>query len=79
MISRLNFVILVVVFCRGFYPRGGGEVVLRGNPIKFIKPVELLDVGQIRRIVGLSFVAGTLPIKVGFVAGETPYMTFVPI
>lgn len=55
---------------RGFYPRGGGEVFLRGNPIKFIKPVELLDVGQIRRIVGLSFVAGTLPIKVAHVMAD---------
>lgn len=49
---------------RGFYPRGGGEVVLRVDPIKFIEPVELVDAGQVRRIFGLSFVAGTLPIKV---------------
>lgn len=51
---------------RGFYPRGGGEVVVEANPIAFIKPVELTEFGQIRRIFGLSFVAGTLPIKVRF-------------
>lgn len=40
--------------------------MVKVNPITFIKPVELTEFGQIRRVFGLSFVAGTLPIKVRF-------------
>ena len=37
------------------------------QPVKSIKPVELLERGDITRISGRSFVAGVLPIKVNFI------------
>ncbi|XP_074640678.1 RNA 3'-terminal phosphate cyclase-like [Tubulanus polymorphus] len=49
---------------RGYYPRGGGEVVLRTRPIRFLKPVNLTDPGTVVRITGRAFVAGVLPIKI---------------
>ncbi|XP_028301255.1 RNA 3'-terminal phosphate cyclase [Gouania willdenowi] len=48
---------------RGFYPRGGGEVVVRVNPVKQLHPVVLTDRGNITKIHGRAFVAGVLPFK----------------
>jgi len=54
-----------VICCyRGFYPRGGGEVVIEAKPISSLRNVELLDRGSIIQITGQAFVAGTLPVKV---------------
>lgn len=46
---------------RGYFPKGGGEVVITIKPVEDLKPVELLEQGQITSIYGWSFVAGTLP------------------
>jgi len=48
----------------GFYPRGGGEVVVEASPISSLRSVELLDRGNVVQITGRSFVAGTLPVRV---------------
>ena len=48
---------------RGYYPRGGGEVVIEVRPVRQLNSVELLDQGDITSIYGWSFVAGTLPIS----------------
>jgi len=48
----------------GFYPRGGGEVVVEANPISSLRSVELLDRGNVVQITGRAFVAGTLPVRV---------------
>lgn len=39
---------------RGYYPKGGGEVSLTIEPIKYPKPIELLKQGNIIRIGGTS-------------------------
>jgi len=49
---------------KGFFPKGGGEVNLYINPIKYIKPINRVDVGNIVSLTGWCFVAGSLPIKV---------------
>ena len=49
---------------RGFYPKGGGEVVVKCSPIDHFKPVELITPGNITDINISSHVAGVLPIKV---------------
>ncbi|XP_067119298.1 RNA 3'-terminal phosphate cyclase isoform X2 [Centruroides vittatus] len=50
---------------RGYYPKGGGEVFVRTNPIAgTLLPIEMVECGQITQITGRSFVAGVLPIKV---------------
>jgi len=48
---------------KGFFPKGGGEVNLYINPIKYIKPINRVDVGNIVSLTGWCFVAGSLPIK----------------
>ena len=51
---------------RGYFPRGGGEVHIRVNPVKELKPINLTESGDVVNIWGWSFVAGNLPIKVNF-------------
>lgn len=48
---------------RGFYPKGGGEVTFGCSPVEKIPPITLLDRGKVNHVFGISYVAGTLPIK----------------
>lgn len=48
---------------RGYFPKGGGEVVVTVNPVESLKPVDLTDQGKVTSIYGWAFAAGTLPIK----------------
>ncbi|XP_073700624.1 RNA 3'-terminal phosphate cyclase [Garra rufa] len=48
---------------RGYYPKGGGEVVLKVNPVKELSPVNMTERGNITKIYGRAFVAGVLPFK----------------
>lgn len=50
--------------CRGYYPKGGGEVVVTAQPLKELQPVSMTDRGNITKIHGRAFVAGVLPFKV---------------
>jgi RNA 3'-terminal phosphate cyclase (ATP) len=52
------------MYFRGYYPKGGGEVVIEVQPLKSLAPVELTERGDIVEITGRAFVAGMLPIKV---------------
>lgn len=54
----------ITVFHRGYYPKGGGEVVVRISPVKQLSPISLIDRGTVTKIHGRAFVAGALPIKV---------------
>ncbi|GLH13307.1 RNA 3'-terminal phosphate cyclase [Gryllus bimaculatus] len=49
---------------RGYYPRGGGVVHIRVQPVHRLEPVTLLERGTIQRVWGWAFVAGNIPIKV---------------
>uniref|UniRef100_A0A3Q2DHB5 RNA 3'-terminal phosphate cyclase n=1 Tax=Cyprinodon variegatus TaxID=28743 RepID=A0A3Q2DHB5_CYPVA len=48
---------------RGYYPKGGGEVMVTVNPVKELQPVTMTDRGNITKIHGRAFVAGVLPYK----------------
>ncbi|XP_028668264.1 RNA 3'-terminal phosphate cyclase [Erpetoichthys calabaricus] len=48
---------------RGYYPRGGGEIIVRTNPMKQLTPINLTERGNIVKIYGRAFVAGVLPDK----------------
>ncbi|XP_076028064.1 RNA 3'-terminal phosphate cyclase [Genypterus blacodes] len=48
---------------KGFYPKGGGEVVVTVNPVKELLPVTMTERGNITKIHGRAFVAGILPYK----------------
>jgi RNA 3'-phosphate cyclase len=41
----------------GFYPRGGGRVQLKINPVDDLKPISLIDRGSLKKIRGLSVVS----------------------
>lgn len=63
--SEIVFQSNAVTDFRGYYPKGGGHVKITVNPVEnHIKPIELLNPGEVVEIKGKSFVAGVLPIKV---------------
>lgn len=55
---------------RGYYPRGGGIVHIRVQPVHRLEPIVLLDRGTIQRVWGWSFVSGTLSIKIANAMAE---------
>ncbi|XP_069673562.1 RNA 3'-terminal phosphate cyclase [Periplaneta americana] len=60
---------------RGYFPKGGGEVHIRVNPVKQLKAVSLVDSGHVVRIWGWAFVAGSLPIKVAHLMADSAVQT----
>ncbi|KAK7502271.1 hypothetical protein BaRGS_00006635 [Batillaria attramentaria] len=56
---------------RGYYPKGGGEVVTTSHPVKSLTAVELIDRGNVTNIFGRAFVAGVLPIKVAHTMAQS--------
>ncbi|KAJ3599038.1 hypothetical protein NHX12_033001 [Muraenolepis orangiensis] len=48
---------------RGYYPAGGGEVLVTVNPVKQLSPITMMERGTITKIYGRAFVAGVLPYK----------------
>jgi RNA 3'-terminal phosphate cyclase (ATP) len=46
---------------RGFYPKGGGCVILKTRPLKYLKPISFLEQGEVNHIRILSFAAGKVP------------------
>ena len=41
----------------GFYPRGGGKIELKINPVQELKPISLVDRGHLKKIRGLSAIS----------------------
>jgi RNA 3'-terminal phosphate cyclase (ATP) len=56
---------------RGYFPKGGGEVVVNIDPVPKINPINLVESGHITSIFGWSFVAGSLPIKLAHVMADS--------
>lgn len=54
------------MFDRGYYPKGGGDIRIRINPIELLTYIDLTDFGEIKRFFGRSFVAGNLPQQVSY-------------
>jgi len=54
-LERFGFTVTVVLKRRGHYPRGGGEIeVTIETPPGRLKPVELVDRGEVKAIEGIS-------------------------
>lgn len=49
---------------RGFYPKGGGEVIIEIQPVTHLTPVTLVDPGTVTRVRIHSFAAGVVPLEV---------------
>lgn len=58
------------VIRRGYYPKGGGEVMVTCHPTKQLSAVTLTDRGDIKQIYGISFVAGVLPVRVAHIMAK---------
>jgi RNA 3'-terminal phosphate cyclase (ATP) len=41
----------------GFYPRGGGRIKLKINPVRELKPISLVDRGSLKKVSGLSAIS----------------------
>uniref|UniRef100_A0A0X3P5J3 RNA 3'-terminal phosphate cyclase n=1 Tax=Schistocephalus solidus TaxID=70667 RepID=A0A0X3P5J3_SCHSO len=55
----------IEVLERGYYPQGGGTVKVVVQPVTSkLSPITLHEIGSISRVLGSSFVAGKVPIKV---------------
>ncbi|XP_013083897.2 RNA 3'-terminal phosphate cyclase-like isoform X1 [Biomphalaria glabrata] len=46
---------------RGYFPKGGGEVILKSQPVKCLVGVEITQPGELFQVYSRSFVAGNLP------------------
>ncbi|XP_056638122.1 RNA 3'-terminal phosphate cyclase [Diorhabda sublineata] len=55
---------------RGYFPKGGGEIVVTVNPVEELNPVQLIEQGEVTSIYGWSFVAGTLPEKLAHIMAD---------
>lgn len=62
--EKFGFTFNCDIKTRGYYPKGGGEVVVRVSPVKQLAPVTLTERGSVTKISGRAFVAGALPLKV---------------
>lgn len=58
--------LFVSLLCRGYYPRGGGEIKLLTSPVVFLEALQMTERGELIQVEGRAFVAGALPMKVLF-------------
>ncbi|XP_036046480.1 RNA 3'-terminal phosphate cyclase isoform X2 [Onychomys torridus] len=64
IVEKFGFKFNCDIKMRGYYPKGGGEVIVRMSPVKQLDPINLTDRGSVTKIYGRAFVAGVLPLKV---------------
>ncbi|XP_032950038.1 RNA 3'-terminal phosphate cyclase isoform X2 [Rhinolophus ferrumequinum] len=64
IVEKFGFKFNCDIKIRGYYPKGGGEVIVQISPVKQLNPINLTDCGSVTKIHGRAFVAGVLPFKV---------------
>lgn len=60
----------IKIIRQGFYPRGGGRVVINFEPINRLNPIELGDRGEVLSIKGIS-ISGSLPESIAIRQAES--------
>ncbi|XP_047536105.1 RNA 3'-terminal phosphate cyclase [Vanessa atalanta] len=70
ILKRFNADFNMNILRRGYFPKGGGHVRVKINPVRSISGVCLTERGHILEITGTSFVAGTLPIKLAYLMAD---------
>ena len=60
----MSSVDLQMLSCRGFYPKGRGEVTYSSSPVRLLTPVLLTERGSLEEIEIHAYVAGAVPRKV---------------
>lgn len=64
ILTRFGINVELNIIRRGYYPKGGGEIVVRVNPVRVLQAVELVERGDILSVTVFSYAAGNLPLKV---------------
>ena len=64
--SNANEVVHCDIIKRGYYPKGGGLVRLKINPIYSIEPFSLIDRGIVKKVNILAWTAGRCPKSVAY-------------
>lgn len=64
IVEKFGFKFNCDIKMRGYYPKGGGEVIVQMSPVRQLNPINLTDRGSVTKIYGRAFVAGVLPFKV---------------
>lgn len=49
---------------KGYFPRGGGQLILTVPPVRSLRPVTMTEMGDITKVTVTASVAGSLPVKV---------------
>jgi RNA 3'-phosphate cyclase len=63
MVGKMGVQVELELIRRGYYPRGGGEVIAHINPTKDLKPLAALTRGQFKGIKGIAHVSN-LPVSI---------------
>ncbi len=45
----------ITLLKRGFYPKGGGSISFKFEPVDFLKPIEIIEFNKIESLFGLSY------------------------
>jgi len=56
-LGRMGISVNATIERWGFYPKGGGKVQLKINPVGELKPISLIHRGSLKKIIGLSAIA----------------------
>lgn len=56
---------------RGYFPKGGGEVVINVKPVNCLNGIEMTEFGNVSSIYGWSFTAGSLPLKLSHLMADS--------
>ncbi|XP_038601738.1 RNA 3'-terminal phosphate cyclase [Tachyglossus aculeatus] len=64
IVEKFGFKFTCDIKMRGYYPKGGGEVIIRMSPVKQLNAINITDRGTVTKIYGRTFVAGVLPLKI---------------
>ena len=58
------------VLRKGYFPRGGGQIIIKVKPVMELDPVSMVDPGEVTRVRITASVAGTLPASIAFEMGQ---------
>ena len=55
LLQKMGISVTGCLIKRGYYPKGGGMVTIEATPVTQIKPINLTERGDIKRIEGISY------------------------
>ncbi|XP_055327708.1 RNA 3'-terminal phosphate cyclase-like isoform X2 [Paramacrobiotus metropolitanus] len=64
ILTRFGIQAEMNILRRGYYPKGGGEIIVKVNPVAELSAVRLLERGTVSAVSIFSYVAGQLPVHV---------------